>query len=210
MVIFLACSVPITFGLIAFGYKKDTFVFTEVGRPCARGFLIFIPAYITYLILRPVVQLEFDTASIFVYYLLHDNLYLLTWGVVSYLIYYKVPHTDTPATESVPMLAYFVSFYALLAVGDILFNEKALTLYVLFLLPVSRIGIILISVAALLFARRMYVVARYSLILVPFAGATVAAFVPVLFTQNFVTGSIFLSLSLIIVGGAMYLLADRK
>ena len=210
MVIFLAGAVPLAFSIVAFGYSKSAVSVAELGQRAARGFFSFIISFLIYLLLRPAVQLEYTFAGLYRYYLAHHNLYFAVWCVVTYLVYYKVPHTDTPEAESTLILAYFTAFYTLLAVGEILLNIKEITGYILFLLPLSRIGVILISVAALLFARRMYIVARYGLLLVPFAASAVAAFVPVLYTLRHVTGSVLLCVALFAIGGFLYVLADRK
>jgi hypothetical protein len=128
---------------------------------------------------------------------------------VSYLIYYKVPHTDNPEGESLPTLIYFTSFYSLLAVSDILIS-KSLTAYILFLLPLCRVVVVFISVSAILLARRMYIVMRYALLMIPICAAFAAAFVPFLFTRKYVTGSVLLSLALIVVGGLLFVLSTRK
>ncbi len=210
MVIFLAGAVPLAFSIVAFGYSKTSFSITDLGQRAARGFFSFFIAFVIYLLLRPVVQLEYTTGGIYRYYLAHHNLYFLSWCVISYLVYYKVPHTDTPNTESTPIFAYFAAFYTLLAVGEILLNVKEITPYILFLLPLSRIGVILISVSALLFARRMYMITRYGLLLIPFAASAAAAFVPTLYTLRHVTASVILSIALFAIGSGLFILADRK
>ena len=195
--------------LIVFGYMERKETWLRLGRPAARGFLIFILAYVFYLLLRPVVQLEYTAGGIYRYYLLHENLFFLTWCVVSYLVYYQVPHTDNPEAESAPTLVYISAFYSLLAISDILLN-KTLTAHALFLLPLSRVGVMLISVSAILLARRMYIVVRYALMLVPFCAAAAAAFVPFFFIQKHNTGSILLAVGLFTAGGLTFFLSSRK
>ena len=210
MVIFLAGSVPLMFAIAVLGYAKHSSSLTDLGQHVARGFFAFIVSFIVYLLLRPIVQLNYTSSGIYGYYLAHHNLYYLSWCVISYLIFYKIPHTDTPEIEITPVLAYFAAFYALLAVSDILLNVKEITSYILFLLPISRIGVILISVAAIIFARRMYIIIRYGLLLIPFATSAVAAFVPLLHTLRYITASVFLAVSLLVVGCLLYFLADRR
>jgi hypothetical protein len=210
MVIFLAGAVPLSFAIVAFGYTRSEFSVTDLGQYAARGFFSFLVSFVVYLLLRPIVQLNYSLGGIYGYYLAHHNLYFLAWCVISYLIYYQIPHTDSPADESILMLGFFAAFYTLLAIGEILLNIKEITPYILFLLPISRIGVIFLSVGALLFARRMYMLIRYGLILVPFAASGVAAFVPTLYTLRHVTAAVMLSLSLLLIGVLLYLLADRK
>ena len=195
--------------LVVFGYMGRRENLLPLGRPAARGVVIFIISYIFYLLLRPVVQLEYTPGGIYLYYLFHDNLFFLTWCIVAYLIYYQVPHTDDPEAEIVPTLVYFTAFYSLLAISDILLN-RTLTAYVLFLLPLSRVGVLLVSVSAIILARRMYMVIRYALILVPFCAAAVAAFVPSLYIQRHVPGSVFLSAGLFAAGGIIFFFSSRK
>jgi hypothetical protein len=125
------------------------------------------------------------------------------------LIYYQVPHTDTPVAESVPTLIYFTAFFAPLAISDILLN-KTLTAHVLFLLPLSRVGVILLSVAAVVMARRMYMIIRYGLLLIPFIASAAAAFAPTLFLQKYTAGSILVALGLFAAGGLLFVLSTRK
>jgi hypothetical protein len=209
MVVFLAGAVPISCALIIFGYSERSRSLLDLGRPAARGLLIFILAYLFYLLLRPVMQLEYSKEGLYVYHLLHDYLFFLVWCVVSYLIYYKVPHTDNPTDESLPILVYFTAFYTLPAVSDILMS-KSLTAYILFLLPLCRVGIVLISVSAIILARRMYMVIRYGLLLIPLCVGTAAAFVPYLYTQKHAAGAIFLALGIFTVGGFMFIFSTRK
>lgn len=210
MVIFLAGAVPLSFAIVAFGYARHDFAITELGQHAARGFFSFLVSFVFYLLLRPIVQLSYSFEGIYGYYLAHHNLYFLAWCVIAYLVYYQIPHTDNPENESTPMLAFFAAFYTLLAVAEILLNIKEITSYILFLLPLSRIGVIFISVGALLFARRMYMLPRYGLILVPFVASAAAAFVPTLHTLRHVAASVLLAVGLFVVGGLLYVFADRK
>ena len=125
------------------------------------------------------------------------------------MIFYQIPHTDSPGDEIVPTILYFTAFFSLLAISDILLNQS-LTAYILFLLPLCRVGVILVSVAAILIARRMYMVIRYAMLLVPFGFAAVAAFVPSLFTQKYLAGSFLLALGIFISGGLVFFLSTRN
>lgn len=209
MVIFLAGAVPLSCALIIFGYAERRKSLLDLGRPAARGILIFMLAYVFYLLLKPVIQLEYTKEGLYTYYIIHDYLFFLVWCVVSYLIYYKIPHTDNPAEESLKTLVYFTAFYSLPAVSDILMH-KPLTAYVLFLLPLCRVGIVFVAVSAITLARRMYMVVRYGLLVIPFCAAAVAAFVPFLFTQKHNTGAVLLALGIFVVGGLMFVFSTRK
>ncbi len=209
MVVFLAAAVPLSFALVVFGYLERRTSLLEFGRPAARGLLIFVVAYVFYLLLRPVVELNYTAEDLYVYYLLHDFLYLLTWCVVSYLIYYQIPHTDNTRDESLVTLVYFTAFFLLPAIGDILMN-KTLTAYTVLLLPLCRVGLMYISVASIVLARRMYIVVRYALLLVPVAAAGIAAFVPLLFTQKYITGSAVLAAGIFVTGALMFLFSVRE
>lgn len=209
MVIFLAGAVPLSCAFVVFGYVVRSESIFTLGRPAARGFLMFILSYLFYLLLRPVVQLEYTASGIYLYYLFHEYLYFLVWGVVSYLIYYQVPHTDDPEGESLLALVYFGAFYSLLAISDILLN-KTLTAYVLFFLPLCRVGMIFIAVSSILLARRMYMLIRYALILLPFGAAAAGAMVPSLFIQKHLAGSILVSIGLFVAGGTMFFFSSRK
>lgn len=209
MIVFLAGAVPLSFALVVFGYVERSSSLLEHGRPAARGLLMFILSYVFYLLLRPVVKLDYSTEGLYIYYLVHNNLYFLGWCVISYLIYYQIPHTDTPMSASVPVLVYFTAFYLLLSVGDILLN-RALDAYILFLLPLCRVGLIYISVGAIILARRMYIIARYALLLVPFACAAAAAFVPTLYTQKYILVSVIISCGLFLAGAVMFVFSIRK
>ncbi len=209
MVIFLAGAVPLSCALVIFGYVERKETLLHLGRFASKGFLIFMVSYLFYLLLRPVLQLHYTAGGIYLFYLFHENLFFLTWCVVPYLIYYKVPHTDDPEAESVPILVYFTAFYSLLAISDILLN-KTLTAYVLFLLPLCRVGVMFISISAILLARRMYMVVRYALVAVPFCVAAVAACVPSLFIQRYITGSVLLSVGIFAAGGLAFYFSSRK
>ena len=209
MVIFLAGAVPLSCALVLFGYLERRDTLLDLGRPAARGILNFVISYLVYWLLKPVIQLDYTFSGIYIYYLVHENLYFLAWCVVSYLIYYQVPHTDAPAKESVPALIYFTAFFSPLAISDILLN-KTLTAHVLFLLPLSRVGVIMMAVGAIVVARRMYLIIRYALLLIPFTASAAAAMVPTLFFQQYSAPSILLAVGLFSAGGLFFFLSTKK
>jgi len=209
MVLFLAGAVPLSFALVVFGYAERRISLLNLGRPAARGLLMFVVAYVFYLLLRPVVKLDYSAEGLYIYYLLHDSLYFLVWSVVSYLVYYQIPHTDKPEEDYLPVLVYFTSFYLLLAISDILLN-KSLMAYIVLLLPVVRVGLIYISVAMIVLARRMYMVTRYALLLIPFTVGAAAAFVPALYTQRYIAGASLLAAGIFVAGALSFVLSTRK
>jgi hypothetical protein len=87
---------------------------------------------------------------------------------------------------------------------------KSLSGYVLLLLPLCRVGLIYASVAAIMMARRMYIVIRYALILIPFTIAAAAAIVPTLHTQKYIAGSILLAVGIFFAGALMFFLSTNK
>jgi hypothetical protein len=209
MIVFLACAAPIGFAMAYFVLSPRTDALIP-GKSVARGLLIFVASYVVYLLISPAVEINFTSKGIYLFYLLTYELYFAAWSVISYLIFYKVPHTHNPAGETAWTLAYFTSFYIFLAVGDILLNANGLTAYLLFLLPISRIGIIYLTVGAFIFARRMYMIIRYILVLVPFAGAATAAAIPLLFIQSHAVAAGLLAGGIFLLGGCVFFFSGRK
>jgi hypothetical protein len=59
-------------------------------------------------------------------------------------------------------------------------------------------------------ARRMYMVTRYALLLVPFAFASAAAFVPTLFTQKYIAVAVIITCGIFLAGALMFFLSTKK
>jgi hypothetical protein len=197
MVIFSLGAVPITALLVSILLKRDQWFDHDLWGSFRRGILVFVPAAVLYFIIPTGVPPYLKPGALFLFYWLHDYLLFQGIAIIVFLLFFGFSGDG----DEISVFLFFAGFYTLAGVVDTIDYFGSYNLYVLFLLPVLRIGLLFATTLLL-----KLMLDAFQFLKVPFLiGAPALSCIPgiiaLLFYRNFTLLSIVITV--LFFGGAL-------
>ena len=143
MTLFSVFAVPIFFLFIVVSFLTENIKHKEIFVHYLKGVGIFILSLIVYLIFRKLLQLNYSTLGIYLYFFINDNLFFSVMGLSGYIILYGFTECWHIEERLPELLVFFSGFFTFLGLTDMILHFGWYDIYLLFYLPVIRIILIL-------------------------------------------------------------------
>lgn len=141
MVLYCLFAVPI-FSLFILSCKLASETDTKrLWVQFSRGLLVFVPAYLIYLIVGESVPLTFSATGIFGYYFFHDALLPTLMATVAYILIQQFSKAPNQGSVSEAFI-FFAGYFTFASVLEIVRQFPDYNAYLLFLFPTLRLAVI--------------------------------------------------------------------
>jgi hypothetical protein len=144
MSLFLVCALPLSFLLAQTLYEPWIRDRREALGSFFWGVLAFLPGLVVYLLFSGGLRLEFSPARIFLYFLIRDYLFWLALALLCYGLFFRA-ELVSPVQKASRFLAFLAGFFLLAGFLDLVLNFSGMDSYVLFLLPLNRLGLLILA-----------------------------------------------------------------
>lgn len=197
MVVFSLGAVPITALLVSVLLKRDQWFDHDLWGNFRRGILVFVPAAVLYFIIPAGVPPFLNPGALFLFYWLHD--YVLFHGIamIAFLLFFGFSGDG----DEISVFLFFAGFYTLAGVVDTIDYFGSYNLYVLFLLPVLRIGLLFATTLLLTLMLDAFQFFKAPFLVGALALSCVPGITALLFYRNFILVSIVITV--LFLGGAL-------
>lgn len=143
MVLFHFGAIPLFLLVLSGIYGSKNTDFKKLGIFFLKGAVIFIPAFFLYIICRSIISLSYRPFLLYLYGFFLDHCLYFIVVPIGFLFGYG-PY-NLQRVDFLEVSFFYSGFYALASVQTILLNWGAYDAYLLFYLPLLRIGIVLLA-----------------------------------------------------------------
>jgi len=143
MVLFHFGAIPLFLLVLSGIYGSKNTDFKKLGIFFLKGAVIFLPAFFLYIICRSIISLSYRPFLLYLYgFFFFFFLYFIVVSI-GFLVGYG--SYSLQKVDFLEVSHFYSGFYALASVQTILLNWGAYDAYLLFYLPLLRIGILLLA-----------------------------------------------------------------
>ncbi len=175
MVLFHFAAIPLFLLVLSGIYGSKNTDFKKLGIFFLKGGVTFIPAFLLYIVCRSIISLSYRPFLLYLYGFFLDHCLYFIVVLIGFLLGYGL--SNLQRVDFLEVSFFYSGFYALASIQTILLNWGAYDAYLLFYLPLLRIGIVLLASLFLVnivysygWSRAGYI---FGLIALPFAAACV-------------------------------------
>lgn len=173
------------------------------------GLIYAVPAALLFLLPRMLYGLSYDASGIYLYYWLDDFFIPHALGALGFWLFVGVGGESEKAWFLRP-LGWYAGIYTVWVLPELLISFGENNLYLLFLLPLTRIAFLLLTASSLALLFKRFSGYRPGLSFLPLVFSFPAALVP-LFYYTYYPFLAFLSAFLLTVaGGLLFFLGQRR
>jgi hypothetical protein len=208
MIFFLFASIPLTFLFLVSCCHADALGRRGFWIPVVQGVFTYLPAVLLFLIFRGSSEAVYTTARLYFFHFYHDYFLWLLLGTLGYFLIHGFPrYTDEGGLD---LFGFFTGFFTAVNLFELIFRTGNFTPYTLFLLPLSRISLVILATMLITKGFSFDGFQQWALFGAAVLTALLPAFSALLYEIHFPVLAWLVTFILILGAGGVYLFSNRS